>query len=309
MLAMAIELAVDDASYEDVASKFFEHFMHITDAMNHLGGSGLWDEQDGFYYDWLRIDGHSIPMRVRSMVGIIPLFAVENLEEEVINRLPGFKKRMLWFLENRKDIAVNITTRKRENGEVHRLLAIPSSERLTRVLSHLLDEKEFLSDYGIRGLSKLHEANPYAVKFDHQEYSVKYIPGESDSGLFGGNSNWRGPIWLPMNYLIVEALKRFHYFYGDEIKVECPTGSGKFMNLSQAADEIARRLTKIFLPDSNGKRPCHGEDVRYRNDPHFKDYALFYEYFHGDSGRGCGASHQTGWTALVAKLMEDLARS
>jgi hypothetical protein len=293
-----------------VASKFFEHFIAITDAMNNLGGTGLWDEEDGFYYDRLHLDGNSIPLRVRSLVGLVPLFAVEILEEDLLDRLPGFKKRMLWFLKNRRDLATQISYLEVGGREGHRhlLLAIPSRERLTRVLRYLLDEKEFLSDFGIRSLSRVHMDHPYVFKVMGQEYRVDYVPAEGNTGLFGGNSNWRGPIWFPMNYLLVEALERYHHFYGDSFKLECPTGSGHLMTLREVAREIGMRLSRIFLPDGSGRRPVHGEDLRFREDPHWRDLVLFYEYFHADTGRGVGASHQTGWTSLVVKCLEDLAK-
>jgi hypothetical protein len=310
MLSMAIELARDNPACEDLASKFFEHFIAIVDAMNSLGGNGLWDEQDGFYYDQLHLDHSSIPLRIRSMVGIIPLFAAENLEAEVVDRLPGFAKRMRWFIENRQDLAryISYFESPGDHGHGHRLLAIPSRERLERVLKYVLDENEFLSPYGVRSLSRYHEQHPFVLQAGGEEHRVKYTPGESDTGLFGGNSNWRGPIWMPLNYLLVEALERYHHFYGDSLKVECPTGSGQYMDLSQVARELARRLTRLFLPDANGRRPCHGDDPRFRDDPHWRDLVLFHEYFHGDTGRGVGASHQTGWTALAVRGIEYLAR-
>jgi hypothetical protein len=314
MLAMALELAADDPSYEDVASKFFEHFVAITDAMNHLGGMGLWDEQDGFYYDVLNAHGTTLPLRIRSMVGIIPLFAVEVLEQETIDRLPGFKKRMEWFLKHRQDLARHIAycesdaTNGHDHNHVHRLLAVPSRERLERVLRYLVDESEFLSPFGIRALSRFHRDHPYLVHAGGTEHRVDYVPGESNTGLFGGNSNWRGPIWFPVNFLLIEALERYHHFYGDSLKVECPTGSGRLMNLKQVASELSSRLTRLFLPDETGQRPCHGDDRRYADDPHWRDLVLFHEYFHGDTGRGVGASHQTGWTALVANLLADAAQ-
>ena len=308
MLSMALELAQCDPSYEDMASKFFEHFVHITDAMNTLGGNGLWDDVDGFYYDQLRLNGGSIPLKVRSLVGVIPLFAVENLEQCVIDKLPGFKKRMQWFMDNRKDLARHITYMEEDcYGEVqheHRLLAIPSRERLERVLRYVLDENEFLAPYGVRALSRVHKDQPYVFHVGTEEYRVNYTPGESDSGLFGGNSNWRGPIWFPLNYLLIEALERYHHFYGDALKVECPVGSGNMMTLQEVANELARRLASLFVPDANGKRPCHGDVEQYANDPHWKDLVLFYEYFNGDTGHGVGASHQTGWTALAARFIK-----
>jgi hypothetical protein len=310
MLAMALELARHDPSYEDVASKFFEHFVAIADAMNHLGGSGLWDEQDGFYYDRLQVPGKEVATRIRSLVGIIPLFAVEVLEDETINRLPGFRKRLQWFLDNRQDLArsTSYVEPDRNGGHGHRLLAIPSRDRLERVLGNLLDENEFLSPFGIRSLSRFHKDRPYVAPWGGQENRVEYVPGESDSGMFGGNSNWRGPVWFPVNYLLVEALERYHHFYGDALKVECPTRSGRFLNLREVAQELAARLTRLFLPDANGRRPCHGPEERFARDPHWRELVLFHEYFHGDDGRGLGASHQTGWTSLVTRLLEDCCR-
>jgi len=311
MLSMALELASTRPAYEDIASKFFEHFVEIVDAMNAVGGCGLWNEADGFYYDQLLTDQGSTPLRVRSIVGVIPLLAVEVIEQEKIANLPGFRKRMRWFLENRKDLAQHITYMERRPGDsesAHRLLAIPSKDRLLRVLRYLLDEKEFLSPYGIRSLSAAYRDQPYCVQIDGQQVGIDYEPAESRSGLFGGNSNWRGPIWFPINYLIIEALERYHYFYGDTVQVECPAGSGKMMNLAQVALELAARLSSIFVPDEKGARPCHGGDPRYRDDPHWRDLVLFNEYFHGDNGRGLGASHQTGWTALVTRCMGMLTR-
>jgi Glycosyl hydrolase family 63 C-terminal domain len=309
MLAMALELAPDEVCYEDMASKFFEHFVAIADAMNTLGGTGLWDEQDGFYYDRLHARGSEIPLRVRSLVGLVPLFAVEILEDDVIDRLPGFRKRLDWFLTNRQDLARHISyMQPGASGHGHRLLAIPSRERLVRVLRYLFDETEFLAPGGVRSLSRFHRDHPYVFRVDGQEHRVDYTPAESRTGLFGGNSNWRGPIWLPMNYLIVEALERYHHFYGDGLRVECPTGSGRFLTLKEGAEEIASRLSRIFLPDERGRRPVHGADARYATDPHWRDLVLFYEYFSGDDSRGVGASHQTGWTALAVRLMEDAAK-
>jgi hypothetical protein len=311
MLSMALELARFEPEYEDMASKFFEHFVHITDAMNALGDGGLWDEQDGFYYDELHLpDGaatREIPLRVRSMVGLLPLIAVEVLEDEVIDRLPAFKKRMRWFLDNRRDLARGVSFGTSHHG--HLLLALPSRERLLRVLRTMLDEQEFLSPYGIRSVSKVHAAAPFRLVHGGQEFTVDYEPGESSTGLFGGNSNWRGPVWMPVNYLIVEALERYDHFYGDDLRVECPTGSGQMLTLGEVARELARRLTSIFEPDAGGARPCHGGDPRYATDPHFRDLVLFHEYFHADTGRGVGATHQTGWTALVIRLIEDLAHA
>jgi len=307
MLSMALELARHDVAYDDIASKFFEHFIEIADAINELGGTGLWDEEDGFYYDILHTDGRSIPLRLRSMVGIIPLFAVEVLEDEIVDSLPGFKKRMAWFLKNRKDLTEHIACLEDGRGG-HRLLAIPKKERLMRMLRYVFDENEFLSPFGIRSLSRAYAEHPYVLDSDGQRQTVEYVPAESNTSLFGGNSNWRGPIWFPVNFLLVEALERYDHFYGDSVKVELPTGSGNQVTLGEAAAELVRRLSRIFLAAGDGRRPCHGSDARYANDAHWRDLVLFHEYFDGDDGRGVGASHQTGWTAMVAPLVADVAR-
>ncbi len=308
MLSMALELARENPSYEDVASKLFEHFIAIADAINHLGGNGLWDEHDGFYYDRIHVDGDESPLKMRSLVGLVSLFAVEILEENVIDKLPGFHKRMTWLLKNRPDLArlISCTVSRDHNGDDHtqRLLAIPSRERLQRILKYVFDENEFLSPYGIRSLSKIHEEHPYVFQCCGEEFRIEYSPAESTTGLFGGNSNWRGPIWLPVNFLLIESLERYHHFYGNSLKVEFPTGSGHLLNLEEVAGRISQRVSSLFLPDSQGRRPCHGDDQRYAHDPHWRDLVLFYEYFHGDTGRGAGASHQTGWTALVTRLLE-----
>jgi hypothetical protein len=307
MLSMAMELARTEPAYEDMASKFFEHFVGIADAINTVGGSGLWDEVDGFYYDQLSIDGSSRPLRVRSLVGLLPLIAVEVLEDEVVDQLPAFKKRMQWFLENRRDLAGQVSFGTGRHGHV--LLAIPSRARLERVLRYLLDEGEFLSRFGLRSLSKVHAHAPYRYQHGGQEFRVDYVPGESTSGLFGGNSNWRGPVWFPVNYLLVEALERYHHFYRDELKVELPTGSGRFVTLREAVTEIGGRLACLFRGGLEGRRPCHGDERRYAEDPHFRQLVLFHEYFHADTGRGVGASHQTGWTSLAIRFLEDRDRS
>ena len=314
MLSMALELAKTEPAYEDMASKFFEHFVHITDAMNSLGGTGLWDEQDGFFYDKLHVGNHEAPLRVRSLVGLLPLIAVEVLDDETIGRLPAFRSRMRWFLKNRPDLAerVSLAAGSSTNGKQadgHALLAIPSRERLVKVLRYMLDESEFLSPFGIRSVSKVHERDPYRFFHAGEEFRVDYVPAESNTGLFGGNSNWRGPIWMPVNYLLVEALERYHHFYGDDLKVECPVGSGRFLNLQEVASELSGRLGRIFLANEKGHRPCHAGDDRFASDPHWRELVLFHEYFHGDNGRGVGASHQTGWTALAIRFIEDLARA
>jgi hypothetical protein len=312
MLSIALELAQDNPATEDMASKFFEHFVAIADAINTHGGTGLWDEEDGFYYDQLYVDGRTTRLKVRSLVGLLPIIAAEVIEDEVVKKLPGFAKRLQWFLDNRKDLAQNISYMEsdgREDVHGHRLLAIPSRVRLERVLRYMLDENEFLSPYGIRSVSKYHEHNPYVFHVNGEEYRVDYVPGESNSSLFGGNSNWRGPIWFPINFLLIEALERYHHFYGNTMKVECPTGSGRVMNLQQVADELRARLACLFLPDASGHRPCHGNEQRYAADPYWKDLVLFYEYFHGDNGSGLGANHQTGWTSLAAPCVEDSAHT
>jgi len=309
MLNMALELAQRpdgsvNTAYEDMASKFFEHFVQIVDAINTLGGKGLWDEDDGFYYDQLHADGQpSVPLRTRSLVGMLPLIAVELLDEARIALLPGFKKRMDWFLDHRADLAHHVSYCESGGTHGHRLLAIPSRERLERLLGYLLDEKEFLSPFGIRSLSRHHEAQPFTLHLNGGDLTVRYVPGESDSHMFGGNSNWRGPVWFPIAYLIVEALERYHHFYGNDFTVELPTGSGNRVTLQVAAHAIARRMSSLFEPDATGHRPCHGGDARYATHADWKDLLLFHEFFHADTGRGCGASHQTGWTALVARLV------
>ena len=307
MLAIAMELAREDSTYEDVASKFWEHFLYIAAAMNNLGQDGisLWNEEDGFYYDVLHAgNGDHFPLKVRSMVGLIPLFAVETLEPDVLDKLPGFKRRLEWFIDNRPDLIANAACMRTRGTEERRLLSIVTRERLRRVLQVMLDENEFLSPYGIRALSRAHRNRPYTLEVSGQRHQVSYEPGESTTGLFGGNSNWRGPIWFPVNFLLVESLQRFHHYLGDAFTVECPTGSGQWMNLSEVAAELSRRLARPFLRGTDGTRPVHGMHEQFQSDPHWRDLVLFYEYFHGDNGRGVGASHQTGWTGLVAKLLQ-----
>ena len=280
MLSMALELAQTNPVYEDMASKFFEHFIGITDAMNSLGGTGLWDEEDGFYYDQLKVEWavDSAAGR-RSSVGVLPLIAVENLEAAKIDKLPGFKKRMQWFLNHRKDLASLVTYCEVCSFSGDRMLAIPTRERLHRALRYMLDENEFLSPHGIRSVSRVHSEKPYVFRSGNEEFRVDYVPGEGNSYLFGGNSNWRGPIWFPTNFLIVEALERYHLFYGESFKVECPTRSGNMMTLQQVARELARRLGSIFLPNENGTRPCHGDSAKYANDPHWRDLGTVLRIF------------------------------
>ena len=307
MLAIALELAKEDGTYEDVASKFFEHFVYIADAMNNRGGHGidLWDQEDGFYYDVLHLpDGSHYKLKVRSMVGLIPLFAVETLEPEIVDALPAFKKRMLWFTENRPQFRDNVTVAPNRGGNARRLLSIVNAERLPRVLRFLLDENEFLSSFGIRALSRFHRDHPYILEVGGSNYRVDYQPAESNSGLFGGNSNWRGPIWFPLNYLLIESLQKFDHFFANNIKVACPFGSGRTVNLREVGADISRRLIRIFLRDESGRRPVYGGLDKFQRDPHWRNLIQFHEYFHGDNGAGIGASHQTGWTSLVAKLIE-----
>jgi len=310
MLSIALELAKENAAYEDMASKFFEHFIQIADAINHLGGSGLWDEEDGFYYDMYKNGSGERKLRTRSMVGLLPLIAVEVMVDEEVRRLKGFSKRLEWFVRFRPDLAERISFCGRatcgQTGNTLRILAIPSRKRLERLLGYLFDENEFLSPYGIRSLSRYHEKNPYLLHVEGQEFQVGYVPGESDSWLFGGNSNWRGPIWFPINYLIVEALERYYHFYGESFLVEFPTGSGNKISLKAAAREISGRLCALFLPDQNGIRPCLGPDVGDERDP---SLLLFHEYFHPDTGEGLGASHQTGWTALITRLLAERVKA
>jgi hypothetical protein len=307
MLAIALELARENSAYEGVASKFFEHFVHICQAINNIGNEGieLWDRKDSFYYDALHLpDGRHFPLKVRSMVGLIPLFACETLDSETVDRLPGFKRRMQWFIENTPELSERIETDTTEDLHVRRFLSLVDRQRLRQVLSYMLNEDEFLSPYGVRALSRFHHDHPYILSIDGGQYRVDYEPAESSTGLFGGNSNWRGPIWFPVNFLLIESLQKFHYYLGDHYKVECPTGSGKMMTLWQVAGEISQRLTRIFLRGADGRRPVYGGTEKFQHDPHWRDLVPFHEYFHGDNGTGIGASHQTGWTGLVAKLIQ-----
>jgi hypothetical protein len=305
MLAIALELAAENPAYEDVASKFFEHFVYISMAMNERGnGMTLWDEGDGFYYDILHMSNDVRQLKVRSMVGLIPLFAVTTLEPEIIDRLPGFRRRMQWFIDNRPEFRSHVTTTVGPGGGIRRLLSIVRRPQLLRVLGYMLDREEFLSPYGIRALSRWHREHPYVMSVDGTEHRVDYEPAESATGLFGGNSNWRGPVWFPVNFLLIESLQKFHHFYGDDLKVECPTGSSRLLNLWEVAAELSRGLTRLFLRGRDGRRPIYGACERFQQDPHWRDLILFHEYFHGDEGQGIGASHQTGWTGLVAKLIE-----
>jgi hypothetical protein len=316
LMRIALELALHNKVYEDIATKFFEHFLHIAEAMTCMGGEvgmsapgatgvGLWDDEDSFYYDELILpDGRLHKLKLRSMVGLIPLFAVETLEPELLARLPDFNRRLHWYLNYRPDLA-QLVSRWHEPGRGdRRLLSLLRGHRMKLLLKRMLDETEFLSPYGVRSLSRQHRDRPYVFNCNGQHLTVRYLPGDSDSGMFGGNSNWRGPIWLPVNYLIIESLQRFHRYYGDDFKVECPTGSGQLRTIHQVAQELARRLMRLFLRDADGRRPVFAHYDKLQNDPHFRDYLLFYEFFHGESGMGLGASHQTGWTGLIAKLIQ-----
>jgi hypothetical protein len=307
LLAIAMELAKEDPSYEDVASKFWEHFLHIARAMNNRGDEDikLWDDQDGFFYDVLHLpQGKPLPMKVRSMVGLIPLFAVETLEPELLSDLPDFKRRMEWFINNRSDLIGNVACMRTPGNGERLLLSIVNRDQLRSVLRFMLDENEFFSPYGIRAISRFHKNNPYVLQVNGTQHRVDYEPAESSTGLFGGNSNWRGPIWFPLNYLLIESLQKFHHYVGPDFKVECPTGSGQMMTLWEVAGEISKRLSRIFLRDTNGRRPVFGETEKFQTDPNWRDLIPFHEYFHGDNGAGIGASHQTGWTGLVAKLLQ-----
>jgi hypothetical protein len=307
LMRIALELARRDPVYEDIATKFFEHFMQIAGAMSTMAGDGpgLWDERDEFFYDALELpDGTHIPLRVRSMVGLIPLLAVETLEPELLEKVPGFRGRLEWFLEHRPALA-RLVSRWHEPGRGdRRLLSLLRGHRMKCLLRRMLDETEFLSGHGVRSLSRHHRESPYVLTRGGQEYAVSYEPAESTTDLFGGNSNWRGPIWFPVNFMIIESLRQFHHYYGDDFRVECPTGSGIMLTLEQVADELTGRLTRLFLRDADGRRPGAGRMGSLGTDPHFRDYVLFHEFFDGDNGEGLGASHQTGWTGLVATLLQ-----
>jgi hypothetical protein len=310
MLAIAVELAADDPVSEDMVRKFFEHYLAIVTAINTLDGTGLWDEADGFYYDHLHVDGRMVPLKCRSIVGLVPLFAVETFDRRLLDRLPAFRRRIEWFAANRPEQAAHLDLPAAGAGKGagdRYLLSAVSRTRLERILRRVLDEEEFLSPHGIRSLSRVHAAQPFVFSAGGSEHRVAYVPGEADGGLFGGNSNWRGPIWLPMNFMLIESLRRYAEYYGDSFRIECPTGSGRWCTLAEVADELGRRVASIFLPDATGRRPCHGEEARYAADPAWRDLVLLYEYFDGDTGRGCGAAHQTGWSALVANLLVEPA--
>jgi hypothetical protein len=310
MLRIACEIAIERPSYQDMASKFFEHFLYIAEAINRDldEGFGLWDQEDQFYYDKVNTpQGDTLFMKIRSLVGLIPLAAVEVLDEEMLNKLPDFKRRVEWVLNNRPDLA-SLISRWHEpgKGETH-LLSLLRGHRMKMVLKRMFDESEFLSDYGIRSMSKYHEEHPFTFNLHGEHLSAKYVAGESDLAIMGGNSNWRGPVWFPLNYLLVDSLMKFYSYYGDDYEVEYPTNSGNIMSIQDAANKISERLVSIFQVDKSGVKPAMRNDDVYAKDEHFKDLNLFYEYFNGDNGSGCGASHQTGWTGLVADLIEHIS--
>jgi hypothetical protein len=305
MLRMALALSQVNDAYEDIASKFFEHFLYISYALNSNRGTGLWDEEDGFYYDRLKLpDGTDRKIKIRSMVGLVPLFASDTLEQDELKAFPGFRKRMDWFIQHRPDLTDRIACITEGGVGDRRLLSLVNPDQLRRMLIRMFSENEFLSPYGVRSMSRYHADHPLTFPVDGTVYKVQYDPAESTSGMFGGNSNWRGPVWFPMNFLIIESLQRFHYYFGDSFTVEVPAGSGIQMDLWSAAQSLSRRLTSLFLFDAEGKRPVYDGNALFQTNPHFRDHILFYEYFHADTGTGLGASHQTGWTGLVAKLLQ-----
>ncbi len=307
MATIAVELATKEPLYEDMASKFFKHFLYIADAINyqHPDCPPLWDEEDGFYYDLLKHpDGTFQSLKIRSMVGLIPLFAVATVDPDKLAALPNFRHRFEWFKAHRADLCVNISPLNELGQKDRRILSLLDKNKLQRLLEKVFDENEFLSPYGVRSVSKYHENNPFVLKCNGTRSQVDYEPGDSRTRLYGGNSNWRGPVWFPLNYLLIEALQKYHYYYGDDFKVECPTGSGQWMNLWDAAAELSRRLIRLFERDESGKRAVYGQVGKFQEDEHFRDWILFHEFFHGETGEGLGASHQTGWTALVAKLIQ-----
>jgi hypothetical protein len=309
MLRIALELALKEESYQDIATKFFEHFLMIGGAMTNLGGAGLglWDDQDNFFYDWLVMEnGDKTPLRVRSLVGLIPIFAVEVIDASLLEKVPIFAKRLGWYLRYRPKLAALVSRWNTPGANDTHLLAMTRAFRSSKLLERLLDKEEFLSDYGVRALSRYHLEHPYVFEADGLRSEVRYAPAESDSNLFGGNSNWRGPIWMPINYLIVESTHKFQKFFGPGFRVECPVGSGQMRSLKEISDDLRCRLINIFRRNEDGRRPVFGASEKLQTDPHFKDYILFHEYFDGDTGRGLGASHQTGWSGLVANMIAEL---
>jgi len=300
-----LELSNNNPTYQHIALKFFEHFLHIAKAMTHVEDQyNLWSKDDEFFYDAIMMPDQKIRLRVRSLVGLIPLFAVEVIDDETLAKNPEFAKRLQWYFESRPDLSKLVPRWEQTGISNMHLLSLVWGNKLQAILKRLLDETEFLSDYGIRALSKVYDEKPFELKIGDHQYRIRYTPAESDSDMFGGNSNWRGPVWFPVNYLLIESLQKFDTYYGDHLKVEMPIGSGNMVSLKVAAREVSQRLISIFKRDADGRRPVFGDDEKMQNDPHFRNYILFYEYFHGDNGRGAGASHQTGWTGLVAKLIE-----
>jgi Glycosyl hydrolase family 63 C-terminal domain len=310
LMRIALELAHNDPVYQDIATKFFEHFLQIAETMNGFvtfgkKPLGLWNEEDGFYYDVVNFpDDRRIPLKVRSLVGLIPLLAVEVLDEQSLEHVPDFRRRMEWHLKHRPDLCQLVSYWNVPGQANRKLLSLLRGHRMKCLLRRMLDETEFLSDHGVRSLSRFHRDHPYEFHHDGHRFTIDYEPGESTSNMFGGNSNWRGPVWFPVNYLFIEALQKFHHYYGDDFKIECPTHSGKYITILEVADELVRRLSGIFLRDAKGRRTVFGNCEKYQTDPNFRDYVAFHEYFHGDTGRGIGASHQTGWTGLIAKLLQ-----
>jgi len=310
LMRIALELAVNDPVYQDIATKFFEHFLQIAETMSGretFGGKslGLWDSEDEFYYDAVNCPGERrIFLKVRSLVGLLPLLAVETMDAESLRHVPDFRRRLLWYLQHRRDLYQLVSHWDVPGVGKRGLLSLLRGHRMKCLLRRMLDETEFLSDYGVRSVSRYHQDHPYTFAVDGQHSTIDYAPAESTSGMFGGNSNWRGPVWFPANFLIIESLQKFHHYYGDDFKIECPTRSGRLVTILEVAEELTRRLSRIFLRDAKGRRAVFGQYEKFQTDPHFRDYVPFHEYFHGDTGRGLGASHQTGWTGLIAKLLQ-----
>jgi hypothetical protein len=308
-MRIAVELALHEPLYEEFVAKFFQHTMWIAGAMDRLGENQdeMWDEADGFFYDVLRLpDGQSMRLKVRSMVGLLPLAAVAIFEDDILEKLPKFREFARELLARHPDLATNIHMPAEQGASGRRMLSIVNEDKLRRILARMLDEQEFFSPHGIRSLSRHHREQPFVFQHGGQESRVDYIPGDSNSAMFGGNSNWRGPVWMPVNMLLFNTLLRLYAYYGDDFTVECPNGSGQQLTLFEVAYELGERLTSLFLPDSNGRRPVNGTAEKFQSDPHWRDLILFYEYFHGDHGAGIGASHQTGWTGCVARIIQTM---
>jgi hypothetical protein len=305
MLRIAVELALQDPHYEEYVEKFFQHTIYIAGAMDRLGDRAMWDEEDGFFYDVLRLpDGSATRLKVRSMVGLLPLAAVAVFEEDILARMPRVRERMRTFIRRHPELCASIHMPGQPGVADRRMVSIVNEHKLRRILTRMLDENEFFGPYGIRALSRSHLEHPFVFNVGGQEYRVAYLPGDSDSGMFGGNSNWRGPVWMPVNLVLLTALYRLYAYFGDDFTVECPTGSGNMMTLLEVAHELGERLTRIFLRGADGRRPVYGSAEKFQEDPHWRDLVLFYEYFHGDNGAGIGASHQTGWTGCIARVIQ-----